>query len=333
MTLTVDKPYQPVPEIQEVLDAVNRLGNDLDHLSAQNISLSRSIRERQAQRFLWHIPVQVVRNFSIAESEHSVPVRLYVPWDKQLEKGGRLPLLVFFHGGGWMLGSIAVYDPVARELCRKIPALALSVEYRLAPENPFPAAIEDAEMVLRWVGLHAEDIGADPDRIIVSGDSSGGNLAIVSALRAIESGRRSVALHVLYYPSTDIGSFEYESYRQYGMDHILTEAAVRKFREFYLPNSADWTCPHASPLRAGNLRSMPRTIIIGAGCDPLRDEGKCYAQRLKDAGVPVIYRLEPQLIHAFLNFYNLVPSCSPYAEGVLAFSAGLIREAMGVQPH
>jgi acetyl esterase len=132
----------------------------------------------------------------------------------------------------------------------------------------------------------------------------------------------------LFYPSTNISSTDHESYRQYGEGHLLTRRAVEQFREFYLPRSADWTHPDASPLLANDSHCPPPTLLIGAGCDPLRDEGEAYVRKLRAAGAKVSYRLEPRLIHSFLNLYNIDPDCSPYAERVLGYAAGVVRQEL-----
>lgn len=326
------RPFQPAPEIQRLLDKVKQIGNDLDAMTRENIPVLRAARELRVRNSLWAVPVEQVRDLTVPGkgNQNPVPTRLYIPLDKQLARDGRLPLVIFFHGGGWTLGSPAIYDSVTRQLARQIPALVLSVGYRLAPESPFPAAVQDADAVLWWVSRHAEEIGADPTRIVVAGDSAGGNLAIVSTRRAQAqaNGRMemSVVMHALFYPSTDIASTDYESYEQYGEGYLLTRRSVEQFREFYLPRASDWTLPDVSPLRASDMRGTPPTLLIGAGCDPIRVEGEAYARKLRDSGVRVIYRLEPNLIHAFLNLYNLDPDCSPYAEGVLGYAAGVIRQ-------
>src|SRR3954453_23243352 len=145
------RPFQPAPEIQRLLDQVNTIGNDLDAMTRENVPALRLAREQRARNSLWLIPVERVDNLIVPGKEHPVPARLYVPRDKQLARGGMLPLVIFFHGGGWTLGSPGIYDSVTRQLARQIPALVLSVDYRLAPENPFPAAVLDADAVLRWV--------------------------------------------------------------------------------------------------------------------------------------------------------------------------------------
>jgi acetyl esterase len=322
------RPFQPAPEVQSFLDQVEKVGNDLDTITEKNVSMVRWVREQRAQNSLWPIPVEQVCNLVLPGKKAAVRARLYVPSDKQLARRGLIPVVVYFHGGGWTLGSVGCYDSVTRLLARQIPALVLSADYRLAPEHPFPAAIQDAETVLSWVSENAEEIGGDCHRIVVAGDSAGGNLGIVSARRVQARVRHSIAMQVLFYPSTNISSTDYASYQQYGEGHLLTRNAVERFRAFYLPEPSDWLHPDASPLLASDMPCPPTTLLIAAGCDPLRDEGEAYARKLRAAGVKVIYRLEPQLIHGFLNLYNLHPDCSPYAEGVLGYAAGVIRQEL-----
>jgi len=323
-----EHPFQPAPEIQAWLNLVNRLGNDLDTMTRETVPAVRFVRQQRLQSFLWQIPLQTVRDFFVPSAEHPVGVRLYTPQDRQLARDGKLPVVIFYHGGGWTLGNPSLYDAVTRALARQIPALVLSVDYRLAPENPFPAAVRDADTVLEWVVRHAEEFGGDTARVVVAGDSAGGTLATVAARQARAEDGSPLVLEVLFYPSVNISSLDYDSYRQFGKDHLLTRNAVERFREFYLPNSSDWTHPDASPLLAEDLSGMPSTLLIGAGCDPLRDEGQAYAEKLREHGNKVIYCLEPQLPHAFLNLYNFEPGCSPYVEGVLGHAAGVIREAL-----
>jgi acetyl esterase len=320
----------PAPEVQAWLNRVNQLGNDLDTITRENLVAVRSVRQQRLQQLLWQVPLESVRDFQVPGADNTVSVRLFVPQDRQLARGGNLPVVIFYHGGGWTLGNPSLYDPVTRALARQIPALVLSVDYRLAPENPFPAAVHDADAVLQWALCHAEELGGDSTRVVVAGDSSGGNLATVAARHARADLGRPIVLEVLFYPSVNISSLHYESYQEFGEDHLLTRRAVEKFREFYLPNSTDWTHPDASPLLADDLSGMPPTLLIGAGCDPLRDEGQAYAQTLRAHDNRVTYRLEPQLAHGFLNLYAFEPACSPYAEAVIGYAAGVIREAVRV---
>jgi acetyl esterase len=239
-----------------------------------------------------------------------------------------LPALVFIHGGGWSLGSIASYDSLCRYLANGIPASVISVDYRLAPENPFPAAVQDVYLILQWVGSHAAEIAGDTKRLVIAGDSAGGNLATVAALIARQRGGVPIAYQVLFYPSTDISRTSYPSYKEFGTGHLLTRRAVEAFRKFYLPRRQDWTNPYASPLRAPDLRGLPRTLIVTAGCDPLRDEGREYADRLRAAGVDVTYVLEPDMIHGFLGFFNYDPALSPEVQRRLDTYISLVRQAL-----
>jgi acetyl esterase len=233
---------------------------------------------------------------------------------------------MFVHGGGWTLGSIASYDSVTRELARLIPAMVVSVDYRLAPEHPFPAGLDDAYTALQWIGAHIQGYGGDPTRIAIAGDSGGGNVSTVVAMKARHEGNVRVVQETLFYPSTNISSTDTQSYKAYGTGHLLTQKSVELFRGFYLPNKADWTNPYASPLLASDLSKMPQTLIITAGCDPLHDEGYAYAKKLEKAGVPVTYKNEPGLIHAFLNLFNYEPAITPYAEKSLQYAAVVMRK-------
>src|SRR5262249_196662 len=181
-------------------------------------------------------------------------------------------------------------------------ALVVSVDYRLAPEYPFPAALEDAHLALWWVARNAEDLGADVRRLAVGGDSAGGNLATVVPCRAPKEGL-PLAFPVLLYPSPDVSRPDSASYHQYGQGHWLTIKAVETFRRFYLPDPRDWRRPEASPLLAPDedLRLLPPALVMTSGCDPLRDEGRAYADRLRGLGVPVDYRLAPERIHGALG--------------------------------
>jgi acetyl esterase len=276
-------------------------------------------------------PVAGVCDVCIPARNRQIPARIYTPADRGLARDGLLPALVYYHGGGWALGSLATYDRICRALARGSGALVVSVDYRLAPEYPFPAAMEDAHLALWWVARNADRLGADVLRLAVGGDSAGGNLATVVALRARKEGLH-LALQALIYPSTDISSTDYPSYRQYGERHWLTTRAVEKFRGFYLPDPSDWARHEASPLRApdAELRMLPPALVLTAGCDPQRDEGQAYAERLRALGVPVEYSLEPELIHAGLNLFNslLYPDASRRAEPMRAAFAESIRSAL-----
>lgn len=324
-------PYTPTPEFQAILAAFNAAGNPLDTMTKEDVAGLWFTIELGARLTIAPIPVKHVRDVAVPARNHQIPVRIYVPASKPDAPGVRLPLLVYYHGGGWALGSIATYDSVCRELANEVPAMVVSVDYRLAPEHPFPAAVDDCHLALEWVARNATALGGDPRRIVLAGDSAGGNLATVIALAARKE-KIPVVYQTLFYPSTNMSSTDYPSHRQYGQGYMLTTKAMDAFRAFYLPNEADCRKPRASPLLASeaDLKLMPPTLIMLAGCDPLRDEGQAYADRLRAAGVDVTCLLEKQMIHGALNFYNnaLYAQASPLAQKLLHTAAAQIRRAL-----
>jgi acetyl esterase len=328
--MTADPPYRPAPELQQVLDDLERLGNPLDQITRDNVADLWLQREVLATRVLAPIPLADVRDAWVPARNRVIPVRIYTPFDRELACGGRLPVLAYYHGGGWTLGSLATYDSLCRALARGSGAVVVSVDYRLAPEHPFPAAVVDAHLALEWVARHADDLGGDARRLAVGGDSAGGTLATVVARRARQE-QLPVVFQALLYPSTDISRTDWPSYQQYGQGYWLTTQAVETFRSFYLPDSNLWRHPDASPLLApdSDLRLLPPALVMTAGCDVLRDEGQAYADCLAALGVPVVYRVEPELIHAGLNLFNspFYPEASRRVEPVVEALARAIREA------
>jgi acetyl esterase len=239
-------------------------------------------------------PVAAVRDLAIPGPGGEIPLRAYTPEGA----GERPPLVVFLHGGGWALGSIATYDAPARALADASGAVVVSVEYRLAPEHHFPAAVEDGLAAVRWVAARGGELGADPSRLAVAGDSAGGNLAAVCARRL--RGEVDLRLQVLVYPVTD-GGVNTPSYAEFGERYGLTAAGMRRFWELYL-DGADSSHPDASPLRAADLHGVAPAYVLTADHDVLRDEGEAYAQALRDAGVDVELRRWPGTIHGFFRW-------------------------------
>jgi acetyl esterase len=240
------------------------------------------------------IPVPDVRDVAIPAPYGVLPARLY----RTHTDGRPGGLLVYFHGGGWVVGDLDSADNVCRYLASNAGVSVLSVDYRLAPEHPFPAAVEDALTAFDFASAHAPSLGARPDAIAVGGDSAGGNLAaVVCQLRT--AGERP-AFQLLFYPATDL-SRKHDSVRRFARGYFLTEAQLDWYREHYLADPVDALDPRASPLLAEDLTGLPRAYIATAGFDPLRDEGERYGQRLRGAGVPVVVRRHEQLIHAFVN--------------------------------
>jgi acetyl esterase len=213
--------------------------------------------------------------------------------------------VVFFHGGGWVIGGLDSHDSVARGLCRDAAAVVVSVDYRLAPESPFPAAVEDAYAALCWVAGKAPELGADAGALTVAGDSAGGNLAAVVAHLARDRGGPRIARQILVYPATDArqkaGSFETNA-----AGYFLTAAHGRWFRDQYLGPDGDPAHPHVSPLLAEDLTELPPAHIVTAGCDPLCDEGRAYASALRGAGVRVTESHFPHMFHGFFGFPDLL---------------------------
>lgn len=229
-----------------------------------------------------------------------IAARLYRP------RSGTLPLLVYFHGGGWVVGSVTISDPFCRALANASGCAVLSVEYRLAPEDRYPAAADDAYAATRWSADHASDLGIDASRIAVGGSSAGGNLAAVVSLMARERGRPAVAFQLLHVPVTD-HDFDSPSYRANATGFGLTRKGMRWFWDHYAPDPKLRDEPHASPLRAKDLSGLPPAHIVTAECDVLRDEGKAYATRLREAGVPTTYVEYPGMVHGFTGMAVMIP--------------------------
>ena len=231
-----------------------------------------------------------------------IPARIYTP--KKLRKAdGLAPGLVFFHGGGWVIGNLETHDVVCRKLAHDGEMIVMSVDYRLAPEHRFPAAVEDAVTATKWVAANAKGLGIDASRLVVGGDSAGGNLAAVVSLHARENGPK-LAGQLLVYPATDF-SRKHPSHSEPETSILLTHTVVTWFMNNYLGDADinDW---RASPARARTLADLPPAYVLTAGADPLRDEGDEYAARLKEAGVAVTYRHFPGQFHGFFTMGKLL---------------------------
>jgi acetyl esterase len=242
-------------------------------------------------------PVGAVADLQI-EAEVPLRARHYAP----LETGGADPLLVFFHGGGFTYGDLDTHDGVCRLLCRHAGAHVLAIDYRLAPEHPFPAAVEDARAALSWASAHAGELGADPGSIGVGGDSAGGNLAAVATQLAARDGGPAPVLQLLIYPATDCTRHR-RSRELFGDGFFLTSAQMDWFEKNYLGSVGGANCrdPRASPLIADDLCGLAPAIVVTAGFDPLRDEGEEYADALRAAGTPTLLRRFPAFAHGFIG--------------------------------
>jgi acetyl esterase len=261
-------------------------------------------------------------------AEHGeLPARLYVPED--LPTGS--PLLVFLHGGSWVTGSLNTHEALCRYLALRAGVRVLSIDYRLAPENPFPAAVEDALAAFRYARTHARDLGADPAAIAMGGDSAGANLSAVTAYLTARAGEETPAFLLLLYPPCDAVNLA-RSREHFGRGFFLTEADIEWAMDHYFPSRADRGDPRASTLLAEDLSGLPPTYLATAGFDPLRDEGEMYARRLAEAGVPVVLRRHPDLIHGFANMIGLSSRCrEAVAEAASALRIGVSQRTAAAQ--
>jgi acetyl esterase len=233
----------------------------------------------------------------------AIPARIYTPKTLR-KKDGLAPCLVFFHGGGWVIGNLETHDVVCRKLAHESELIVISVDYRLAPEHKFPAAVDDAILATKWIAANAKQHGIDASRLIVGGDSAGGNLAAVVALAARDGGGPKIAAQLLIYPATEFAR-KHPSHREPETSILLTHSVIGWFMNHYLGDAdiSDW---RASPARAKSLTDLPPAYVLTAGADPLRDEGDEYAARLKEAGVPVTYKHFPGQFHGFFTMGKLL---------------------------
>jgi acetyl esterase len=245
--------------------------------------------------------VQRIEDREIPGPAGALRARIY---DSRGDRSATLPLLVYFHGGGWIRGDIETHDSTCRVLAVETPCIIVSVDYRLAPEHRFPAAVEDAYAALRWVAANAERLGGDPRRIAVGGDSSGGNIAAAVTALARDRGGPAVAYQLLIYPVIDLGG-ETPSKRAFSKGYFLDY--MHFYVASYLGPKGDPRDPLASPLLREDLTCLPPAFIVTAGYDPLRDEGEAYARRLAEAGVPVEHARFEDMIHGFISLRALVP--------------------------
>ena len=241
---------------------------------------------------------------SISAPHGAIPARIYTP--KALRKNnGLAPCLVFFHGGGWVIGDLDTHDVVCQKLAHEGELIVISVDYRLAPEHKFPAAADDAITATKWVADNARQFGIDAAHLLVGGDSAGGNLAAVVALAARDGDGLKLAGQVLVYPATDF-AMKHPSHSEPETSILLTHSVIKWFCNHYLNSAADIENWKASPARAKTLAGLPPAYVLTAGADPLRDEGAEYAARLKEAGVPVTYRHFPGQFHGFFTMGKLL---------------------------
>ena len=250
----------------------------------------------------------------------TIPVRIYSPKGK-----GPFPLLVFFHGGGWVIGDLDSHDVLCRRLTNAAGCVTVAVHYRLAPEHKFPAGLEDCYAATQWVAAHAATINGDATCIAVGGDSAGGNLATAVALMARDRGGPTLVYQLLIYPTTDYYLPGTRSLVENAEGYFLTRDGIIWFWNHYVQRGADAKHPYASPLRAPDLSGLPPALVQTVEFDPLRDEGEQYVARLREAGVPVAHTRYNQTIHAFVLLAGVIDQ----AKTAIAECAAGLRAAFG----
>lgn len=262
-------------------------------------------------------PMARVETIAFRGAETELPARHYVPFDAPPPPA---PMLVYFHGGGFVIGDLDTQDSVCRFLAATAGIPVLSMDYRLSPEHPFPAGVEDAHAGFRWATRNAAELGADPRRIAIGGDSAGANLAAVACHLARGEDEPQPALQLLFYPPTDLAA-RHRSRRLFAEGFLLTEDDIQEFERHYLPTppaADDW---RASILDAENVADLPPAYLAVGGFDPFRDETEDYGRRMREAGVPVALRRHRGLVHGFANFTEVSPS----ARAAMQEAAGALR--------
>jgi acetyl esterase/lipase len=293
------------PALKALLDAF-----PVTFSAADGVEVARSkIRQLQAPPQM--LPDLRIEERTVGHSELTdIPVRIYWP---PVAEHDNLPVVVFYHGGGWSIGDLDTHDPVARAHAVGAGAIVVSVDYRLAPEHPFPAGIDDCWAALRWVGEHAAELGGDPNRIAVAGDSAGGNISAVMTQLARDNGGPTLAFQLLWYPSTT-ADLSLPSFTENADAPILDRDVIEAFLEWYVPgiDISDHTAlpTTLSPANAADLSGLPPAFIGTAEHDPLRDDGARYAELLNAAGVPAELSNEPTMVHGYVSFALVIPTAA-----------------------
>jgi acetyl esterase/lipase len=306
------------PQVQAVLDTLARMNLAPPH----TIPVDQARAQFMRSRALYVAPAQAVASVAdraIPGPAGDIPIRVYRPTGS--EPGALLPALVFFHGGGWVFGDLESHDSLCRELCNLAGCAVVAVAYRVAPENKFPAAVEDAVAAVRYVAANGKELAIDSTRLAAAGDSAGGTLAAVAVLTFRDTGAPRLRLQVLIYPVTDM-ALDSPSYTRIPTGYTLPRERMLFFREAYLRGPEDIADWRASPLKARDLSNLPPALILTAAQDPLVDEGKSYGDRLAAAGVPVTYSCYEGMVHGFLTMAGAVDAGHT---GIAEIAAALAR--------
>jgi acetyl esterase len=308
------------PQAKAVIDLVIKSGRPAYHQLSPKEARQLFKETRPAAT---PVPPEIglVRDLAADGPHGPIPLRLYRP--KGVVATAALPTLVFFHGGGWVIGDLDTHDVLCRQLTAEAGVGVIAVDYRLAPEHKFPVAVDDSWAATRWVAAHAVELGVDTSRLAVGGDSAGGNLAAVVALLARDQGGPALALQILIYPVTDLGA-EAQSYSDFAEGFMLTRESMRWFRAHYLARADEATDWRVSPLRAASLAGLPPALVVTAGFDPLRDEGAAYARKLREAGVRVDAIDYGGMVHGFAGMGRLLES----ANRAVAHVAASLRQGL-----
>jgi acetyl esterase len=305
-----------LPEIRSLLDQQATSGRPPLH--HQSVEQARAFHVADAAALNGPpAPVAAVADRRVPGPAGELPVRVYTP-----EGSPPFPIVVFFHGGGWVVGTLDTYDPLCRALAAATPAVVVSVDYRLAPEHRWPAAVEDAYAATEWASRNAAALGGVQHRLAVAGDSAGGNLAAVVALGARDRGGPAIAFQLLVYPVLDVAGGT-ASWQEYADGYHLTADGMRWYWDHYL-GGADGAAPDASPLRAAFVGGLPPALVIGAEYDILRDEGEAYAARLAEAGVDASASRHAGVVHGFVRWRAVTGA----AEDALQEAAAALRSAL-----
>jgi acetyl esterase len=287
------------PQAQALLDML--IAMNVPPMHTQSVEEVRASYDAMAQFSGTPEEVHGVENRTLPGPAGEIPVRIYTP-----EGSAPFPVLVFFHGGGWTIGTLNGYDSVCRALTHQAQCIVVSVDYRLAPEHKFPAAVEDAYAATEWVAQNAASIHGNPERIAVGGDSAGGNLAAVVSQMARDKGGPKIVYQLLIYPATDYFIPGTASIRENGQGYFLTYDSMVWFWNHYSASEEDALNPMMAPLRAKDFHNLPPALVITAEYDPLRDEGEMYAAKLQEAGVSVTSTRYNGMIHGFFSMIGIM---------------------------